>query len=785
MIGQSISHYRIIEKLGGGGMGVVYKAEDTRLDRFVALKFLPDEVARDPQALARFRREAKAASSLNHPNICTIHEIDEADGHTFIVMEMLEGKTLRQTIKGKALEIEMLLDLGTQIADGLDAAHAKGIIHRDIKPANIFVTTRGQAKILDFGLAKLSRTEKGMVATDAPTVDAPEHLTSPGTTVGTVAYMSPEQVKGKDLDTRTDLFSFGAVMYEMATGLPPYRGDTSGVIFEAILNRAPVPAGKVNPDLPPKLEEIINKALEKDRDVRCQAAGELRADLKRLKRDAESSSRVSTLPQVPPHRRTWLLVSAVLAAIIVSGIILGLKFRRSQQSTAIDSIAVLPFINASSASNAEYLSDGITEGLIHTLSRVPQLRVMARATVFHYKGQQADPKKVGQDLNVHAVLTGTVSQRGDSVHIDTALVDVRDGSELWGEGYDRKLSEIGNVQQEIARDISSKLQLRFPSQMDSAQEKIPPQDSETYLLYLRGRYYLDKQTTNDVRTSIDYFQQALSRNPGFARAYAGLADAYISLGYPWIGGLPPRQALQEAKSAAENALRLSSDLSEAHVSLGHVLVLHDWDWRHAEEEYQRAIALDPNSAQAHNLYGELLQVQGRTKEAVREAEKAGQLDPINLQGAVGWPLYTARQYDQAEKLFRRYSIHIGLAWVYMATGRYPQAITELQAEEGGRVPTEIVLASLGQVYGLQGKKQEAEKVLAELMQRSKKTYVSPSLLAYVYVGLGDRERTLSALEQAYQEHDQEMIYLKVDPMFDQFHSDPRFQELVRGMGLSD
>jgi TolB-like protein/Tfp pilus assembly protein PilF len=435
--------------------------------------------------------------------------------------------------------------------------------------------------------------------------------------------------------------------------------------------------------------------------------------------------------------------------------------------------------------NTDYLSEGITASLIHTLSQVPKLRVMARATVFHYKGQQADPQKVGHDLNVRAVLTGTVTKQGDSLHVDAALVNVSDGSELWGEGYDRKLSEIGNLNQEIARDISSKLQLRLSPQMESAQEKIPAQDSESYLLYLRGRYYLDKQTTNDVRTSIDYFQQALSRNPNFARAYAGLADAYIGLGNPGIGGLPPRQALQEAKTAAENAIRLSSDLSEAHVSLAHVLVLHDWDWRRAEEEYQRAIALDPNSAQAHNWYSELLQVQGRTDEAVREVQKAAQLDPVNLQNAVGYPFYTARQYDQAEKIFRRYSDHIGLGWVYIATGRYSEAITELQAEKGDRVPSEEVLASLGQVYGLQGKKQEAEKVLAELNERSKKTYVSPFLLASVYVGLGDRERTLSALEEAYQEHDQTVIYLKVAPDYDRFHSEPRFQKLLSGLGLSN
>ena len=474
------------------------------------------------------------------------------------------------------------------------------------------------------------------------------------------------------------------------------------------------------------------------------------------------------------------MVSSALAVILVIGAVLGLKFRRSQQSPAIDSIAVLPFANADA--NTDYLSDGITAGLIHTLSRVPQLRVMSRAAVFHYKGQQADPQRVGRDLNVAAVLTGTVAQRGENLHIDTGLVDVRDGSELWGEGYDRKLSEIGNLQQEITQDISTKLQLRLSSQVDSAQEKISPQDSETYLLYLHGRYYLDHQTTKDVRTAIDYFQQAISRNPNFGRAYAGLADAHILLGQPWVGGLPPKQALQEAKTAAENAVRLSSDFSEAHVSLAQVMMLYDWDWRRAEDEYQRAIELNPNSAQAHSQYSTLLQVQGRTAAAVREAEKAAQLDP-NLGFDVGYPYYTARQYDQAEKIFRRYSDHEGLAWVYTATGRYPGAISEMKAAVGDGAPSDTNLASLGQVYARQGKKQEAETVLDKLVQRSKKTYVSPVHLATIYTGLGDRERALTALEQAYQEHDPYMIYLKVSPPLESLQSEPRFQALLRGMNF--
>ena len=811
--GTRLERYEILSQLGAGGMGEVFLAQDTKLDRRVALKILTEEFAQDGDRMRRFVQEAKSASALSHPNIITIYEIGDADGSHFIATEYVEGETLTRRLRREPMSLRSSLDIAIQIASALQAAHNAGIVHRDIKPDNVMIRPDGLVKLLDFGIAKL--TEKNREPVDEETATAIKGGTSPGMIVGTAAYMSPEQARGKQIDPRTDIFSFGVVLYEMLTLKQPFEGENPMDLIGAILHKEPKPIRQLLPEIPQDIERLINKTLRKDREERYQTAKDLLIDLRDAKQELEAQSRLErTTPLNQEGPDTLILTAATvdiphttssaeylvseitkrkrsLAVLVVLLASIGLGYwvfgNRAAPAKQIESIAVMPFVNVSRDPNTEYLSDGISESLINSMSQWSQLKVIARSSVFKYKGKEIDPEEVAKTLGVGAIVTGRVVQRGDELQVSVELMNAQNKTQMWGEQYNRRAADLQAVQAEIARTISEKLRLRLTGAQEQQLTKQATGNPEAYQLYLTGLFYFQKGNIENIKKALDYYTQAVALDPKFAPAYASMAVAYSNL---TTSGADPAEMLAKGRAAAQKALELDDSLAEAHAALA-IIKRDEWDWSGAEREYKRAVELNPNYAGAHGNYALYLSRMGRAAEALSENKRAQEIDPLRIvfksnEGAI---LYFARRYDEAIQVSQNVirmqpdyaNAHIYLGYTYEMKGMYAEAIAAYQKDISLDGETPSLLCYLGYAYAMSGKRGEALVILGKLKRT--KEHVSPIELATLYVGLEDKEAALESLERAYREHDLQMQFLKVEPHFDSLRSEARFADLMGRVGL--
>ncbi len=819
--------YEVISPLGSGGMGEVYLAEDSRLHRKLALKILPADLASDRNRMSRFNQEAMAAAALNHPHIAHIYEIGEAGGVNFIAMEYIDGDTLRHRIN-EGMKLLEILEIASQASSALVAAHGAGIIHRDIKPENIMIRRDGYIKLLDFGLAKLSEPEGKTTDSDAPTKAMVN--TGAGTVMGTANYMSPEQAKGIQIDARTDLWSLGAVLYEMVTGHIPFRGETSAESISLILQKEPAPLSRFAREVPAELERIVTKALTKDREERYQTAKDMLIDLRNLKRklevDAEiertvapelrhsasttsgqsaprtasdavaatvpastapaSSSAEYIVSRIQQHK---LFASITLVALVIGIVGLSLYLHARNTEVTFESIAILPFVNQNNDPNTEYLSDGIPESIINSLSQLPNLKVMSRNSVFHYKGKDMDAQMVAKELKVQAVLTGRLTQRGDGLSLSVELINAQDNSQIWGQQYNRKLADVFAVQEEMAREISEKLRLKLSGAERQQLAKHPTENLKAFQYYMQGRSYAQRRTREDINTAIRYCEKALQEDPNYALAYAGLGDSYSQLGVRSY--IAPIEGRQKAEEAARKALMLDENLAEAHASLGFAFVAFaPSNFSLGDRELQRAIELSPSLAMAHQYLGISLARQGRFDESLEELLKARELDPLSsiIARQVAAPYYFKRDYARALELVRQAN-DLGPAFttnweigVYIKTRKFDEALAELDKAKRNRPYDPILIYSTGMVYAAQGRRAEALQIIKELEEMSGASLSEAQVMAKIYAALNEKEQALTWLERGLSTGAIGPFY-KDEPMWDPIRSDPRFADLLRRMSI--